>query len=570
MIPKKKELHRYSCVNKLTNEHVIPTMPRCLPLQFLPSLPFPLINFNSNSVQFPFQPHRKLKMAKALLFLLLASLLIPSSTQNLQSTPTHHHRHQLQPQGEDDAFTSILISQQGLDFVKDLLVSKAISSMIPLKLPKIAKSTKVPFLGSVRMVLSNITIREVGVLKSYVKPGDTGVAIVASGATCNLTMNWYYEYTTWFLPVEIRDRGSASVQVEGMEMGLTLGLENQAGTLKLSLMDCGCYVKDISINLDGGASWLYQGMIDAFEEQIESAVESAISKNLGEGIIKLDSFLQSLPKEIPVDDIASVNVTFVDNPALTNSSIGFDISGLFTARKNVAVPMHYYKNALPSVFCTYPLKMIGISLEEAVFSSASGLYYDAKFMQWIVDKIPDQSLLNTAGWRFIIPQLYKKYPNHDMNMNLSLSSPPVVKISERNIDATVYADLIIDVLEADKVIPVACISLVISGSGSVRISGNNLAGSVKINDFSMSLKWSDIGNLRMYLIQPVMWTVIQTVFLPYANARLGQGFPLPIIHGFTLQNAEIIFSSSKVTVCSDLAFTEPQPPVLEKLLLHTE
>lgn len=81
-------------------------------------------------------------------------------------------------------------------------------------------------------------------------------------------------------------------------------------------------------------------------------------------------------------------------------------------------------------------------------------------MQWIVDKIPDKSLLNTAGWRFIIPQLYKKYPNHDMNMNITLSSPPVIRISQNNIDATVYADLIIDVLEADKVIPVACISLV--------------------------------------------------------------------------------------------------------------
>lgn len=81
-------------------------------------------------------------------------------------------------------------------------------------------------------------------------------------------------------------------------------------------------------------------------------------------------------------------------------------------------------------------------------------------MQWIVSEIPDQSLLNTAGWRFIVPQLYKKYPNDDMNLNISLSSPPVIRISSNDIDATVYADLIIDVLEADDVIPVACISLV--------------------------------------------------------------------------------------------------------------
>ena len=48
-------------------------------------------------------------------------------------------------------------------------------------------------------------------------------------------------------------------KVEGMEVGVTLALKEQEGSLKLFVMDCGCYVKDISIKLDGGASWLYQG-----------------------------------------------------------------------------------------------------------------------------------------------------------------------------------------------------------------------------------------------------------------------------------------------------------------------
>ncbi|KAL5861517.1 hypothetical protein ACOSQ4_002813 [Xanthoceras sorbifolium] len=295
-------------------------------------------------------------------------------------------------------------------------------------------------------------------------------------------------------------------------------------------------------------------MVDAFEEKIGSAVENAITKKLKEGILNLDSFLQSLPKEIPVDDHASLNVTFVDDPVLSNSSIGLDINGLFTARKEVLFP-YSLKNLQPSVICPDQSKMLGIALDEAVFNSASVLYYDAEFMQWIVDKVPDQSLLNTAEWRFIIPQLYRKYPNDDMNLNISLSSPPVIRVSQHNIDAMVYADLIIDVLEADKVIPVACISLVIRGSGSVKILGNKLTGSVKLNDFTMSLNWSQIGKLRLGLIQPVMWTVIQTLFLPYVNAHLGQGFPLPIIHGFTLKNGKIMCSSSKITICNDVTYT---------------
>ncbi|KAF4368244.1 putative BPI/LBP family protein At1g04970 [Cannabis sativa] len=481
--------------------------------------------------------------APMILLLLTAAFFIQAQTK-------------LQSSGE--SFTSVEISQKGLNFVKDLLVTKAISSIIPLELAPIKKSMKIPFLGGVQMVLSNITIHGIDVgSSSYVKPGDTGIAIVASGITCSLTMNWRYSYSTWLFPIYVSDEGSASIQVEGMEVGLTLGLEIQEGTLKLSLLDCGCLVKEISINLDGGASWLYQGLIDAFEEEIESAVENGITKKLKEGTLKLDSFLQALPKEIPLDDNGSLNVTLVNVPLLSNSSIGFDINGLFTSSRNAPVPRYTEKNSQSLSACEDPPKMLGISLDEAVFNSASALYFNADFMRWIVDKIPDQSLLNTAGWRFIIPQLYRKYPNDDMNLNISLSSAPVIVISDRGIDSTVYADLIIDVVEAsEKITPVACISLVIRTSASTKIIGNNLAGSVRLNDFTMSLKWSKVGNLHLYLIQPVIWTFVQTVFLPYTNGILGKGFPLPIIHGFTLQNAQLICSNSRITVCSDLNYTD--------------
>ncbi|GAU18190.1 hypothetical protein TSUD_248920 [Trifolium subterraneum] len=337
----------------------------------------------------------------------------------------------------------------------------------------------------------------------------------------------------------ISDQGSAQVQVEGMEVELKLGLENQEGSLDLRLMDCGSSVKDISIKLDGGASWLYQGLIDAFEENIGSAVENAITKKLGNGISRLDSYLKSLPKEVPVDDHSSLNVTFVNDVLLSESSIGFETNGLFIGRNgSLPIPNICNKNLKLPILCTNSSKMLAITLDEA-----------AKFMHWIVDQIPDQSLLNTAGWRFIIPQLYKKYPNHEMNLNISLSSPPAVKISNQKAGAVVYADLTIDVLDEDEMI---------QASGLVKINGNNLVGTIRLDSFGMSLKWSNIGNLRMYLIQPVMWTIIETVFLPYANAHLSKGLPLPIIHGFTLQDAEIILSTSRVAVCSDVAFAESE------------
>lgn len=133
---------------------------------------------------------------RCFLFLLLPSFFFwPSNSQS------------------SDSFTSVLVSQNGLDFVKNLLVNKAIASIIPLQIPRIEKSVRIPFLGGIDVVVSNLTIYELDVASSYVKLGETGVVIVASGTTCNLSMNWHYTYSTWLPPIEISDQGIASVQV---------------------------------------------------------------------------------------------------------------------------------------------------------------------------------------------------------------------------------------------------------------------------------------------------------------------------------------------------------------------
>ncbi|XP_077211135.1 lipid-binding serum glycoprotein family protein isoform X2 [Tasmannia lanceolata] len=494
-------------------------------------------------------------MTAALIFLILSISVIPS------------HTHM---QSNEQGFISVVISEKGLVFVKDLLIKQALSSLTPLHLPKIQKSVKIPFVGGVHVVLSNITIYQIEVSSSSIQPGDSGVAIVASGATANLSMAWNYSYSTWLIPIDISDKGRASVQVEGMEVGLTIGMNVQEGTLKLNLMECGCYLKDIFITLDGGASWFYQGLVDAFEGQIRSAVEKAITGKIKQGILKLDTFLQSLPKQIPVDDIAALNVTFVNDPLLHNSSLEFEINGLFTSEYQAGVPIYYLENSHPSTFCKGPLKMLGTSLDEAVFNSASNIYFKAGLMHWIVDKVSDQYqyLLNTAGWRYIVPQLYKNYPNDDVKLNISLSSPPTVRITSDSIGATIFSDMTIDVLEGNEIIPVACISVVTRASGFLEISGNNLAGQARLNDFTLKLKWSKIGNFHMYLIE-VMQVFLKDVCIPYLNSRLRKGFPLPIIHGFTVQNADILFTDSKVVVCSDVAFTDSDSiSEASKLLIH--
>lgn len=454
----------------------------------------------------------------------------------------------------EEGFISVIISDKGLDFAKDILINQTIASIVLSQLPQIEKSVQVPLVGKANVILSEITIKNIQVSSSYVETGDTGIDVVVSGATANLSLNWRYTVSSWLIPIGISDSGAATVKVEDLQVGLTVNLKNQEGTLKLILLDYGCDVGELSIKMNGGAAWLYQVLVDAFKGNIGSAVEDAVSKKIREGIPTLDNLLQTLPKTISIDETAALNISFVDNPVLSNSSIELEINGLFTEKNDVLLPQVYHRRSDISVSSGGLPKMINISLHENVFKSASEVYFAADALQWILDELPNQAILNTADWKILIPQLYKQYPNDDMNLNVSVSSPPVIKVSDQDVGVTISIDLIIDVLEAGEVIPVACISMDISASCDAEIVRNSLTGRLKLKKFSTYLKWSKIGKLHMNVIQSLSSTALKTVLIPYLNSQLKRGIPLPILNGFALENARILYTPPWIAVCSDVTF----------------
>lgn len=450
---------------------------------------------------------------------------------------------------------SAVVSQSGLDFAKDLLVSQAAETLEHLSVPDIERSVSIPVIGTVSMVASGIVLEGVSVANSTVAAGDTGVVVSATFSGVNLTMEWSYSYSSWV--VTISDSGNASIQVEGMDVGVSMGMKNEKGSLKLFVIECGCYMKDLDITLNGGSSWFYQGFIDAFSNHIRSSVENAITNKIMEGASKLDLFLEKLPKEIYVDEVAAMNVTFVNDPLFKSSSVEFDIDGLFIPSGKTAVRSYMHsgdiKFATPLGGCS---RMLWLSLDEDVFNSISALYFKAGLLQHMVDKVPDQFLLNTASWRFLIPRLYRKYPDKNMVLNISAISPPSVKINVGRIDATVDLDVTVNILAIGDIVPVACISLSVDVSGGASVSGNNLAGRVGLDYFSFTLKWSDIGKLHTGIVQSVMRIFLKSLFVPYVNSYLEQGFPLPIIKGFIISDAYILISHSRIIVSSDVAFIE--------------
>lgn len=44
-----------------------------------------------------------------------------------------------------------------------------------------------------------------------------------------------------------------------MDVKISVNLVNDDGSLKIALLESDCTVKSIGIDINGGASWLYQG-----------------------------------------------------------------------------------------------------------------------------------------------------------------------------------------------------------------------------------------------------------------------------------------------------------------------
>jgi hypothetical protein len=73
-------------------------------------------------------------MADPLYFLVFCLVLILAAiAHNLQSS--------------EEGYISLVLSSKGVDFAEDVLINKAVSTIIPLQLPDIKKSVKIPLIG---------------------------------------------------------------------------------------------------------------------------------------------------------------------------------------------------------------------------------------------------------------------------------------------------------------------------------------------------------------------------------------------------------------------------------------
>jgi hypothetical protein len=219
--------------------------------------------------------------------------------------------------------------------------------------------------------------------------------------------------------------------------------------------------------------------------------EEQLNEQIQLGVENLNSFLIDLPQWVPVDETSALNFSVVSEPVYDSTSISIGLRGEFVSLKKVESAGNGIVRKPPhaSLTCSDDVKMVSIAISESVLNDGAGVYYSVRSMifnlrvkglstwwyrilscsffvaqldllNWLVDTMPEKEFLNTSKWRYIIPQLYRDYPNAELTFHFDVTSPPTILLTPDGIEGSAVADMMIEAVKDGDLVPVACITIV--------------------------------------------------------------------------------------------------------------
>jgi len=166
--------------------------------------------------------------------------------------------------------------------------------------------------------------------------------------------------------------------------------------------------------------------------------------------------------------------------------------------------------------------------------------------------------LNTKSFQYLVPNLYAKYPNMNLNIALDAAKPPVCTMDPKNgveVLAEVYTTF--QVVSADNKTTTDAFTLDVSlGLDMVAsvVGSQKLTATVSYQNSTLSVKSSNVGDINASVLQTTFKVIVQFGVLPLINAVTQQGFPI-ISGDFKLVNPSIQILNNYIAVMSDFTFT---------------
>ncbi|XP_043842525.1 lipopolysaccharide-binding protein-like [Dromiciops gliroides] len=420
------------------------------------------------------------------------------------------------------------ITQKGLNYAGVEGVATLESELMTITLPDFKGDFKIKHFGNGEYHFKSLRIKSVELKNSKLDlvPGE-GLKASISNAFIHVNGDWKARKSF------VRVSGSFDLKVKDISISVSLRLgSDSSGRPTATNKKCSSHIADVDLDISGKIGWL----LNLFQKQIESKFRRILEDKICEIVKKsvasyLQPYLQTLPVTAKIDQIAVMDYTLVGPPEATPHSLDTPFKGKFFSQSHRSpVPFEPRAMNLPEDLDL----MVYFGISDSVFNGASQVYWAAGTMNYTItdDMIPPNFHIRliTSSFRALVPQLGKLYPNMQMELQITTSSPPIMVFSQGNVTLTPVMDLQAFVILPNSVrAPLFLLSVTTSVWATMGVNASRLVSSVSPGSkLTMTLKHSDIGPINVPLIQAILNYYALSTLLPAVNENLEIGFPLPL------------------------------------------
>lgn len=469
----------------------------------------------------------------------------------------------------DDTGLRLAISSKGMDYARQVGVSILEQSLKNLKIPDLSGSERFDIgIGhiTVHWSVSNGVVQGLNIPTSALKPGSGDLTLSASGISASATAHINVNDGHDFPHVSASCDMSISFSGVAFSIGIVLG-KDSSGHATITSSGCSASVGSAKVDFHGGSSWIYKvvNKIADFDGLIKKNFAPTFCKGVTGAIDEQgNKALESVPVKLQIDKYAQIDYALTENPAYAPTYVATFHKGEF---ESVAHPTEAPFSPPPLPAISGSDQMVYIWLTDYIANTAGLVYHQMGVLAYNItpEMVPSASpiKLNTSSFEFLIPQLYKQYPNMPMLLTVATTKPPQVDINPASANFTVIGEVNVQVMFPNKTIQsVATLGLTVYMNAFVWVRSNGVKQLVMANvsllSFSVNVLTSHIGTINTDPLNKAVQWLVKLFIVPAANAYGMKGLELPLVDGLSFVTPKISFGNGYVLISSDISYKPTQ------------
>ncbi|XP_022058181.1 bactericidal permeability-increasing protein [Acanthochromis polyacanthus] len=444
----------------------------------------------------------------------------------------------------------VILTNKGLQYGKHTGVGLIQEKLESITLPDISGEVDIK-IGRVHYTLTGIAVKQCDLPEPSVQffQDAAGFKTSSLGLNAALAGGWRTRFGI------IHDGGSFDMTMFGVDVTSVVGLgKDPDGHLFITSISCDAVVGDVNINFHGGASFMFQPFVRYFKGRIRNEIQSGICSAVNGSVEKLELHLQAMNVSFDVNEVLTLDLPLTGTPIIDASRLNLGLKGEFYSIRAHKEPPF---KAQPFTMPQQPDFMLSVGLSDFTLNSASYGYYSDGLLQILIDDsmIPPTSPihLNTTYMGMFAPQLPEKFPGLLMDLQVYAREAPMFSFQSGAAKLISLVDVKAFAIEPNGTqVPLFKLNVDSKFSTKLWISGGSLKGSMTMDNFTVTLAASEVGQVKTDALERSLTVAIKATVLPKVNDALSKGWILPRMKHAQLVNSVLKMEEGFLAVLSDV------------------